>query len=191
MAKVLKKRNWTAVVYPESLPTDWKDKLQATGLQVAISPLHDKDVSATGETKKPHYHLILVFDGPTTLSNVQTVLAPLNGPNPQALDGVRGMYRYFTHKDNPEKAQYDEKDIQCLNGFSIAEFIELSKAEVGNIIKDIQTYIVQNDIYELADLADALLGEGLMNEYNVLINHTYFIDKYISSRRNKKRSAGI
>lgn len=191
MPKVLKKRNWTAVVYPESLPDNWIDILQATGLQVAISPLHDKDINATGEPKKAHYHLILVFDGPTTLNNVKAILEPLNGPNPQALDGVRGMYRYFTHKDNPEKAQYEESGIRCLNGFSIAAYIELSRAEVGEMVRSIQTYIVQNDIIELSVLADSLLADGLLDEYSVLINHTYFLERYIASRRNMKKERGL
>lgn len=56
-----KGRIWASVGYPESLPTDWKDKLIETGLQIAISPLHDKDINPTGEVKKPHYHFIFWF----------------------------------------------------------------------------------------------------------------------------------
>ena len=46
-----KKRNWTIVCYPESLPKDWKDILRESGLQVAISPLHDKDLNPDGTEK--------------------------------------------------------------------------------------------------------------------------------------------
>ena len=52
----------------------------------------------------------------------------LNAPKPIPLEQVRGYYRYLTHKDNPEKAQYDEKDIQTLNGFDIRDFVEMTKA---------------------------------------------------------------
>ena len=62
----VKKRNWTIVVYPESLPENWKDILRESGLQVGISPLHDKDVNPDGSIKKPHYHLILIYSGPTS-----------------------------------------------------------------------------------------------------------------------------
>ena len=65
-----KARYWSFVAYPESLPSDWKDTLTRTGLPIAISPLHDKDINPNGEAKKAHYHVILCFDGPTTYSVV-------------------------------------------------------------------------------------------------------------------------
>ena len=51
-SKIVKKRNWAFVVYPESLPEGWLDLLRETGLQCAISPLHDKDKEPTGELKR-------------------------------------------------------------------------------------------------------------------------------------------
>ena len=59
--KISKKRNWACVVYPESLPADWLDILQKTGLQIVISPLHNKDKNPDGTVKKPHYHIILIY----------------------------------------------------------------------------------------------------------------------------------
>lgn len=74
-----KKRNWGAVIYPESLPKNWLDILVETGLQIAISPLHDKDLEADGQTpKKAHYHIILIFPGPTTYNAVLTLTKKLN-----------------------------------------------------------------------------------------------------------------
>ena len=45
MAKNVKKRNWAFVLYPESAPENWREELQKTGLQCAISPLHDRWLS--------------------------------------------------------------------------------------------------------------------------------------------------
>ena len=126
--KNVKKRNWAFVAYPESLPTDWKEQLQATGLQVAISPLHDRDVDPTGELKKPHYHVILCYAGPTSYNVVKGLTDSLKGPIPQPLEQVRGYYRYFTHMDNPEKYQYSPDTIETINGFSIMDFVELTYA---------------------------------------------------------------
>ena len=78
----------------------------------AISPLHDKDLNATGEPKKAHWHVIVVYGSPTTESNVKSLTERLNAPKPIPLEQVRGYYRYLTHKDNPEKAQYDEKTFK-------------------------------------------------------------------------------
>ena len=113
--KNVKKRNWAFVLYPESAPNNWLDLLQQTGLQFCVSPLHDKDLNADNTLKKAHYHIILIYDGPTTYNNVRQLTESLGQPIPQPLEQVRGYYRYLTHKDNPEKYQYDEKDILTFN----------------------------------------------------------------------------
>lgn len=179
----VKKRNWTIVVYPESLPENWKDILRESGLQVGISPLHDKDVNPDGSIKKPHYHLILIYSGPTSYNVVLALTKKLNAPIPKALEAVRGMYRYFTHKDNPEKYQYDEKDIECLNGFDILDFVELTKSEVLKIKKSLQLLIRQLDLHEYSEFMDYCLENLTDMEYDVASSHTYFFDKYLSSRR--------
>lgn len=182
----IKKRYWAFVGYPESLPTDWKDQLQVTGLQCAISPLHDFDVNPTGEVKKPHYHVILAYSGPTTFNNVKALTDSLNCPIPIPLDQVKGYFRYLTHKDNPEKYQYDEKEILTINGFNIFDFCELAKGEVMEIKKKLQHLIRVHDFIEYSDFMDFLLDSELSSEYDVASNNTYFFEKYISSRRNAR-----
>ena len=186
-SKEVKKRNWAFVAYPESLPTDWKEQLQATGLQVAISPLHDRDVDPTGELKKPHYHVILCYAGPTSYNVVKGLTDSLNCPIPQPLEQVRGYYRYFTHMDNPEKYQYSPDTIETINGFSIMDFVELTKSEVLTVKRKLQSLIREKNILEYSDFMDYLQdSENMEQEYDVASNNTYFFEKYISSRRNKQ-----
>lgn len=189
MAKIVKKRNWAFFVYPESAPENWKEILQQTGLQCAISPLHDKDVNPDGSVKKAHYHVIAVYSGPTSFNVVKNLTTSLNQPIPQALEQVRGYYRYLTHKDNPEKAQYDEKEITTINGFSIADFIELTRSEVTKVKGELQKLIREKDFTEYSDLMDYLQDSEMTTEYDVASSNTYFFDKYISSRRNKNRAS--
>lgn len=184
MAENVKKRNWTFVLYPESAPKDWIEQLKLSGLMCAVSPLHDKDINPTGEPKKAHYHILLVYSGPTTYSSVSKFTASLNATIPQALESVRGMYRYFSHKDNPEKYQYNETDIQTINGFNIADLIELTKSEVNEIKNSILKLIREADIIEYADLIDMLTDNEMLVEYDVAINNTFFFNSYIASRRN-------
>lgn len=179
-----KKRNWTFVLYPESAPADWLEKLKLSGLMSAISPLHDKDVNPTGEKKKAHYHVLLVYSGPTTYNAVAKFTASLNATIPQALESVRGMYRYFSHKDNPEKHQYDENEITTVNGFNIADLVELTKSEVNQIKTNILRFIREVGIEEYSDLVDFLVDNELTSEYDVAINNTFFFNTYITSRRN-------
>ena len=103
---IVKARYWWFVVYPESAPNDWIEKIQMTGLPFCISPLHDKDKNPDNTPKKAHYHVIVCYNGPTTYSNVKKTLTDiLNAPHPQYLNAVKGAYRYLTHQDNPEKYQ--------------------------------------------------------------------------------------
>ena len=180
----VKKRNWTFVLYPESAPEDWREQLQKTGLLCAISPLHDCDVNPDGEVKKAHYHVILCYSGPTSYDVVKRLTDSLSQPIPQPLEQVRGMYRYFTHKDNPEKAQYSDDDISTINGFDIRDFVELTGSEIDNIKRSIQSLILELNITEYSVLMDYLLSYDNPDYYSVAASNTLFFNTYLSSRRN-------
>ncbi len=179
-----KKRNWTFVLYPESAPKNWREILRKSGVMAAASPLHNRDTDPTGEAKKAHHHIVLVYPGPTTYSAVEKFTKSLNATIPQVLEAVKGMWRYFTHKDNPEKAQYDEADIEVFNGFNITDLVELTRSELNELKVRICGLIREADIIEYADLVDLLIDNGMTAEYDVAVNHTLFFNSYISSRRN-------
>lgn len=191
--KNVKKRNWAFVVYPESAPKNWREQLALTGLQCAISPLHDRDVNPTGEPKKPHYHVILAYSGPTSYNVVKALTnGKLGQTIPQPIEQLEGYYRYFTHKDNPEKAQYSAADIETINGFDIRNYIDLTKSEVVRIKREIQAFIRDNQIFEYADLMDLLMdaGDEMADHYEVAANNTVFFDRYLSSRRFRAAGGG-
>lgn len=184
--KNVKKRNWAFVLYPESAPSDWKERLQATGLPIAISPLHDRDIDPTGDVKKAHYHIILCYQGPTSFNVVKRITDNLGQPIPQALENIKGYYRYLTHMDNPDKAQYSNKDIQHLNGFNISDFAELTRSEVFQMKRTILSIIRELQLTEYSDLIFYLEDAGLYGEMEVATNHTIFFDAVLRSCRYKK-----
>ena len=68
-----KARYFTFLLYPDSIPEDWEMKLELLGLPMAISPLHDKDLSSVegNFTKK---HIIMCFmwqKNPVTADSVR------------------------------------------------------------------------------------------------------------------------
>lgn len=183
--KEIKKREWTFVLYPESAPRDWRDIIRQRGLIAAASPLHDRDINADGTPKKPHHHIILVYDGPTTYNNVLTFCqGELNGTIPKVLDSPRGMYTYFTHEDNPEKAQYEKSDIEHFNNFNITDLCMLKASEIFEIKCRVLDFIDDNDIFEYSDLIYYLRAAKMKDELQVATESTFFFDKYITSRRN-------
>src|SRR5574344_980187 len=181
-----KKRNWATVVYPESAPENWIETLKISGAQVAISPLHDRDLEADEQTpKKPHWHVMMVYPGPKSLASVKSFCSTFGGIQPVSLEAVRGYYRYLTHKDNPEKVQYDEKEIKTLNGFSIFDLIELTRTEILKIKKELLVLINTENFFEYADFIDYLQDKGTDEFLDVGMSNTYFFDKYLTSRRHK------
>lgn len=184
--KYVKSRIWASVGYPESLPVDWLDKLRETGLQIAISPLHDKDLNPDGEEKKEHYHIIFNYDGPTTYEHVKELCDSLNMTIPIKLESLRGMYRYHIHQDNPEKYQYDDRDRLLINGFDANSVNDLTKTEVNKLVRQILTFVIDNDIIEYSDLLKTLLENDELVMLDVATSHTILFNSFIASRRHKQ-----
>lgn len=177
-----KERYWTFILYPESAPDNWKEYLQQTGVQFAISPLHDKDTNADGEKKKPHYHIVGFWSGPTTYQRVSEITENLNCPIPQRVMQPIGAIRYLTHKDNPEKYQYDERDIQTINGLDIKDINGLTKTMVEDIKRSIIRLSKELKITEYSTMYDWLDDNDMIDMMDVLSNHTMFFNAYFKSK---------
>ena len=182
----MKGRNWAFVMYPESMPSDWFEKLERTGLPFAISPLHDKDLDPTGEPKKPHYHIICQYANTTTAKNVkENVCSLVNGTIPIKLENIKGMYRYHLHLDNSDKYQYDDRDRTFINGFDVSSVNALTNTEVEKLSNEILAFIDDNDVLEYSDLIYILRTNELMNMLSVAKSHTILFNTYIRSKRHK------
>lgn len=186
--KNIKGRSWAFVMYPESMPDNWFDILQQTGLPFAISPLHDKDLDPTGESKKSHYHVITYYDNPTTLKNVKENVCDLvNATIPIKLENIRGMYRYHLHLDNPDKYQYDDRDRIFINSFDSNEVNKLTETEIDKLKFEIQILIDTENILEYSKLMKRLATDDLFELWRVASKHTLFFKSYLDSKRNVSR----
>lgn len=180
----IKARYWSFYLYPESAPEDWIDRIQMTGLPFCISPLHDKDTNPTGELKKAHYHIILCYNGPTTWGNVKkTITDPLNQRHPQYLNSVKGMYRYLTHQDNPEKYQYNPQEIRHLNGFTTADYCDMSITDEDRLFDAIENYIEDHELTEFRAVVYHLKAEGAFEMLSFFRRHTVYFKEFIRSAR--------
>ncbi|HFR3424515.1 TPA: Spaf_1101 family AAA-like ATPase [Streptococcus suis] len=137
-------RNWWIVVYPESLPENWKEIISTE--PVAISPLHDKDVNADGTKKKPHYHIVFNYKGNKSFEQMDEMARALRAPIPERISGLTGAVRYLTHMDNPEKYQYDNTEIQVFGGFDLESCLALSTGDKRQALKEMLGFISDNNI---------------------------------------------
>lgn len=118
-------RNFATIVYPESAIENWQEILEQEFIQAFISPLHDKDKDPTGEEKKPHYHVMIMFDNVKTDEQAKAVFEKIGGVGCQRLNSTRGYARYLCHLDNPEKAQYNTDEVIALGGADYIDTINL------------------------------------------------------------------
>lgn len=146
-------RNYATVVYPESAPENWRDKLSDFMVPCFISPLHDKDMNPQNEPKKPHHHVLLMFDSVKTADQAREVFQAVGGVGCERVQSLRGYARYLCHLDNPEKAQYKTDEVAALCGADYIGTINLVTDKYA-AIKDMMKYCKDNGILNYADLAE-------------------------------------
>lgn len=181
----MKKRNWTMVLYEDSCAKDWEDYLNSTGIPYTFA-YHDKDKNPTGEDKKPHYHVMLCFDGPITYQNIKTYADRVGSANGvvQPVGSVRGMVRYFCHLDNPDKHQYPESIIQCRNGFDPKDYFSLTVSQQKAFKRKVTEFIRDNQIEEYGELIDTLMDSDEMDMYDIATQNVFYFTQYIRSKRS-------
>ncbi len=184
----LKKRNWTFVLYEDSCAKDWEEYLNSTGVPY-IYARHDKDKTEIGEEKKEHIHVMICFDGPTSYNRVMEYIERVQAANNvvQPVGSVRGMVRYFCHKDNPDKYQYSEDILQCRNGFDPKDYFALTVSQVKAFKRKVIDFIQVNDILEYADLIDILMDSDEIDMFDIASQNTFFFTQYIKSKREVNR----
>lgn len=179
-------RNWMIVVYPDSAPKNWREYLDETHIEWVESPLHEWDVNPTGEVKKPHWHVLLMFGGVKSYEQVCDFIQPLNCPIPQRCHNAKAMVRYMAHLDNPEKFQYNVADIVSHGGVDIAELLRPSSSERYSLIREMTDYIKENQITEFCDFMFYAMSERYDDWFPLLCDSSaYVIGLVIKSQRHR------
>ena len=174
-------RNYATVVYPDSAPGEWQEILSQQFVPAFISPLHDKDTNPTGEEKKAHYHVVIMFEGPKTKEQAQEIFTLINGVGCEKVNSLRGYARYLCHMDNPEKYQYPQEDVRCLCGADYSSTIGLP-TDKYKAIGEMIDYCEDNNIVSYSDLLMYCRNEHF-DWFRVLCdNGTVVVREYLKSR---------
>lgn len=189
--RVGRTRNFATVVYPDSAPTDWKEKLDQLHVAAFISPLHDKDVNPNGELKKAHYHVLVMFEGPKDYdTQVKPIFDEIGAVGREIVNSARGYARYLCHLDNPEKATYSPSEVLCMGGADYYGVVTLPTDDL-KVITEIKRFCRENEIYSLAEIID--IAESLHPEWysTIVMSRCYVIDKYIKSLEWERASGYV
>lgn len=177
----LKGRHFVFIVYKDSAPENWIELLKQTGLRFVVSPYHDKDINPDNTPKKPHWHVIVSWGNTTTFRAAKRLCETLNCPLPQMVQEVTGMYKYLTHKDNPDKYEYwrDGLEPVAYNGWERP----LDAAAVNELMAEIRLMVYLYDCTEYGELVSECMRRG--SEYfNVVNSHTIFFDRLCAGYRH-------
>lgn len=179
-------RNWTFILYPESAPENWRDILDEEHIQWIESPLHDKDKNADAQPKKPHWHILMLYEGKKSFEQMKELTDKLHAPIPQKTASARGMVRYMAHLDNPEKVQYSQSDIIGHGGADVAEYLKPTSSSRYQLIKEMMDFVREKNIIEMEDLLTYASNERFDDWFPLLCdNSAYIMGSMIKSRRHR------
>lgn len=179
-------RNFATIVYPESAPQDWFSLLAETKIPAFVSPLHDRDINPNGEEKKPHYHVMIMFDGVKTEDQAREVFDTIGGVGLEVVKTIRGYARYLCHLDNPgDKHVYETGEVRQLGGADYTAVIGLA-SDKYKAIAEMLDFCDEWDITEYCDLLEYARAERFEWFRILCDNGTFVMREHLKSRRHKK-----
>lgn len=186
-ANYTKARYFSFIIYPESIPTDWRVCLEKLGLAMAISPLHDCDEKRDSKTwddnndlivngkhyKKPHYHVLYIAKNPVTTESVRKKIKRALGVKAvshiEIVDSVENTFKYLTHESKDAVAKnkhvYAKTDIVYLNDFDIDRYVTLDENQKRELRNNLLDMIRKEHIVNVIHLFSFLEKNGA--EYGV------------------------
>lgn len=178
-----RKRWWQFIIYPESAPEDFLNKLKSSYSYV-LSPLHDKDINeAENEPKKPHFHCIMYFDGKKSYNEMLEITKEFNAPIPQPVKSPVAAIQYLIHKNDPNKYQYKKDDIKYSSDIDIEKYFKLTSTEEREIQLTILNIIQKSDIYDYDELQYCLRDQEMWEEFDYIVSHTLWCNATITAKR--------
>ncbi len=178
--KVMRTRNYATIIYPES-NKDFEDRIREAKVPAVLSPLHNRDVNKdTGEIKKDHYHLLIMFDGVKTREQAEELISEIGGVGCEVVKSISGYARYLCHLDEKEKNRYNVEDVTEFFGADYVSLIE-KKADKYEVIAEMMEYCEKNKIVAFFEIVNYARKEK-PEWFRVLCDSgAYIIEKYLKS----------
>lgn len=173
-------RNYATIVYPESAPDNWLDILKGQHVPAFISPLHDEDIGADGNLKKPHYHVLFMFTSVKTMQQAKDLFLQFGGVGVEAVNSLRSYARYLCHLDDTDKAQYSVAFVQSVGDVDYTSLI-CTVPDRYKTFDEIIDYCKNNNIYSWSVLLE-YAKDNNSDWFKVLCDNGIVIFNYLRSR---------
>lgn len=173
-------RYYAFIVYQESAPDNWKEVLESTHIPMLISPYHDKDENPDHTQKKPHWHVLVMYESLKSKKQFEELRDLIGGVGSEKVASVRGYARYLCHLDNPEKAQYEKSEVTALSGANYDVTTSLPTDDIS-MLGEMMDYCMSNRIDSFADFAMDCKKNNPDWFMSLAHRTTYFMDKFIKS----------
>lgn len=183
-------RYWTFLLYPDSCGGGWVndydyeellDRLESLGVQLFLSPVHNKDLDSEGNYKKSHIHGIGYVPGKKSYKQMVELLAPFGVNVVWPVDDHEVLEQYFCHlncRNKIAKPEYPVEACACLNGYVPSGL--LKQKQHANLSK-LWQLIEQNGMVYFCDLMNCVMKDypNLIEDLN---RYMGLLDKYLCSR---------
>lgn len=180
-------RNFATEIYPDTAFVDWEGQIEQLHVPALLSPLHDRDKFPDGKFKKPHYHLLLMYDGKKSPDQIRAWCGSIGAVGLEIVQSIRGMSRYLCHLDNPEKAQYSPALVKAYSGADYSDLC-MSESDKAKALQQLQVYCDKERISSFDDLCVSL-RLNKENELFRLANFScvYSISQYLRAKQEKMK----
>ena len=198
-------RNFATVVFPDNknTPENWLDIIEQSFIPCFVSPIHDKDLNQTVATKtdesgeevavvdtaeaekikykKPHYHVIIMYDSVKTNEQAREFFDKIGGVGMERVASLRGYARYLIHMDNEEKAKYKAEDVRQFGGADWHKAIATTNDKY-TAVREMCEYCIQADITSYAELFEFAMFNR-EDWFRVLCDSaTVVMEKYLKAK---------
>lgn len=191
-------RNYATIVYPDNkgdperglslTSPDWIDILRSFNVPCFISPLHDKDTDPDeNHEKKPHYHVLIMFDGVKTIRQFDKIRDSIGGVGFYPVESAAGYARYLCHLDNANKHQYPISDVICIGGADYEITIGATYNRKACIIQMLR-FIDRHNVMTFSQI----LRYSLKYEpdwFNCLLDNSFLIREYVKGYMLEKQNS--
>lgn len=182
---------YACILYPDSAPDNYLQILEDMHIACLVSPLHDLDVNVDGTPKKPHRHILFLFESLKSKKQFQEISSKLNAVGSEQVISPKSYALYLSHENAPTKAQYNPSDIIALSGaYEYLEKIHKSSINRDEVIIEIIRFCQSENIDCLADIIEYSLDniDSKPEWFHVLSegSSSIMLTNYLKSRTWRK-----